>query len=106
MIMSWFKRNTLEETRRETYTTIFDIVEKMKKVEEKATKDKFIEYLKKLQDEFRFSVTNNKKIHIKYEKKLMNTLDEIDSLLKHELWNSNRIKRRLDLIEDIKREVL
>jgi len=104
--MSWFKKNSLEETRKEMYTTIFDIVEKMKKLEEKATKDKFIEYLKKLQDEFRFTVNNNKSIHIRFEKKLMSTLSEIDNLLNHELWNSNRIKRRLDLIEDIKREVL
>ncbi len=104
--MGLFSKPSLEETRLQTYTTIYDIVEKMKKLQAKATRDKFIEYLQKLQDEFRFSVNNNKQIPMKYEKRLFGLLQEIDNLLAHELWNGNRIKRRLETIEDLKRDIL
>ena len=100
-----FKKRSEQETRTETYQTIYDLVKEIEAVEKKAKNDKFAEYLKKLKEKLQFSVNNNKKILRRYPKKVRAILEDIYDLLNHEIWNSNRIKKKLRNMEEVIKEI-
>jgi len=91
----------IETMRRTTITNLFDLSKKLEKLIENTKKEKFKEYLYKLKEKVTYNVNNNKDISRKDLKKVYKLLGKIRKHLKHQLWNSGKIKRKLKKINEL-----
>lgn len=92
---------TIEEKRRITITNLFDLSKELEKVRENVKNEKYNKYIFQLKEKVSYSINSNKVVSKRDLKKVYKNLEAIKKHLKHSIWNSGKIKRKLKKINEL-----
>lgn len=99
------KKGSLQ-TRRDTFVKLHDISKQFELLIVKTNNGKFKSYLKEINDRIQFSIVNDKKLLDKDVKKMFKILNSINELFNHELWNHIRIKKKLQVVDEMVNQII
>ena len=91
----------IETKRRITITNLFDLSKELEKVRENVKNEKYNKYLFQLKEKVSYSINSNKIVSKRDLKKVYKNLEAIKKHLKHSIWNSGKIRRKLKKINSL-----
>lgn len=99
------KKSTLQ-IRRQTFETFKSISKNINILLKKTKNEKFLLYLNKLNDKAMYYISNDKSLDKYKVRKIFSLLKDVNVLLRHEIWNSNKIKKRISTVDDLFNQLL
>ncbi len=90
---------SLEKTRREAYETLYEAKELIDNLIQRASKETYKDLLEDVKDRLAFAKTGDDKLKSKQFKDFVKHAREVYKLLKHELWNKRRIKKKIQQLQ-------